>query len=137
MAERRLDLYELDAREPVAFVDRDGIVRPSAGALLPTVLFAELPTPLHLSAGITIAPLSDASEATGPERGAPDARTPRQQAMAALERLIVAQGFWQSTLAGPVSACHAAIAAAPRAGIPNERDVEAARGLDAETGERP
>jgi hypothetical protein len=93
----RLDLYELDHREPCAYIDSGGTLllpdgtkpqrleptsaRTSGLAAesedarrntalpwrrLPAILFADVPTTLHLSAGVMVAPLHAANAMTGP-----------------------------------------------------------------------
>jgi hypothetical protein len=80
---RVLDLYELGHREPIGFVDPDGVVRDDDGRVMepepdewfrsvrisgwPMILFAEVPALLHLSCGISVAPMSHA-DGTGPKR---------------------------------------------------------------------
>lgn len=79
----RLLLYELDHREPIGYVDALGEIRHMDGRAAtikydlstgskngvpgwPKVIFADVPTILHLACGHTIAPLSQASAKTGP-----------------------------------------------------------------------
>lgn len=76
----RLELFELGVREAVAFVDREGKVIPLRGLpsmrgkphfpgqrySLPGILFGDVPVPLHLTAGIMVAPFDQADELTGP-----------------------------------------------------------------------
>lgn len=80
---RELLLYELGQRDPRAHVDEHGQVwaraegygpsllvdemRMERGGLLPRVLFADVPVPLHLTAGVMLAPISEADADTGPE----------------------------------------------------------------------
>jgi hypothetical protein len=73
-----LNLYELDSREPCAYVDSDGLVCYSStnqvvprlsdddNRILPSILFADTEHMFHLAVGITIAPLADANDQTGP-----------------------------------------------------------------------
>lgn len=81
---RALLLYELDHRQPIGFLDRDGLPRDNQGKKVavhdegwfgdkrvegwPMVLFAEVPCILHLSCGVSLAPMSRASAQTGPPR---------------------------------------------------------------------
>jgi hypothetical protein len=64
----RLDLYELGKQEPVGYIDWEGVVHFNRGGRPPQILFADVPVCLHLSLasgkGISLAPLSEASELT-------------------------------------------------------------------------
>jgi len=71
----RLDVYELDHREPIGYVDREGMLRlpdgsraGSAGLTWPLVLFADVPVLLHLSCGHSLAPFAKANADTGSAR---------------------------------------------------------------------
>lgn len=67
----RLALYELDVREPVAELDDGGQLHRLVGGAptsgLPKILFADVPIMLHLTCGISVAPMDQASEETGPD----------------------------------------------------------------------
>ena len=70
--ERRMQLYEADVREPVAYLDWEGVLFTDREHL-PHILFAEVPVTikvryeLHPDEGLTmIVPLAEAGSGTGP-----------------------------------------------------------------------
>lgn len=67
----KLLLYELDIREPVAELDFEGklidLEVRTISFKLPKILFAEIPTIMHLTCGHCIQPLEYSSEFTGPK----------------------------------------------------------------------
>ena len=69
----RLDLYELDSREPLGHVNHEGALclpdghRVDSDAIAwPLILFADVPVMLHLSNGYSLAPFAKANDRTGP-----------------------------------------------------------------------
>lgn len=79
MTDDTMLLFELSQSDAVAHVDDDGRVWKRAEGspelvdagrqergMLPMILFAAVPVPLHLRSGLTVAPLSKADDATGP-----------------------------------------------------------------------
>lgn len=60
---RGMRLYEADNPEPVATIDEEGHVLGARPDRLPRILFAAVPVMLHLTCGISIAPLADGGEA--------------------------------------------------------------------------
>lgn len=68
MSSARLDLYELGNREPVGYVDWEGVVHFTCARRPPQILYADVPVCLHLSMaagnGIMLAPLSEGFDST-------------------------------------------------------------------------
>jgi len=62
----RVPLYELGRRAPVAYLEERGEVTAVDARRLPRILFADVEKVVHLSWGITVAPLDNADDCTGP-----------------------------------------------------------------------